>query len=85
MHFESRDFGINYVVKGKISTVKLTLRALALLRYFPIRLRRLRLERQPFLITFGLDYEDDVTSVSPSSAIFSLTSIDSSLIPYQIV
>ena len=48
---------------------KLTFRALALRRHFPIRLRRWRSERQHFVVTFRLDYEVDVSSVRPSSAL----------------
>ena len=51
---------------------KLTSRALALRRQFPIRLRRWRFEREPFVVTLWLDYEDDVSSVGPSSFALSL-------------
>ena len=46
---------------------KLTFQAFVLPRYFPIRLRRWRFEPQPFVVTFSLDYKDDVSSISPSS------------------
>ena len=43
-------------------------RALALRLPFPIRFRRRHFERYDFVVTFGLDDEDDVSSVSPSSS-----------------
>ena len=45
---------------------RLTLRALALRRHFPIRLRSWGYERWPFVVTFPLDNEADV---SPSSSL----------------
>ena len=41
----------------------MTFRELVLRRHFPIRLRRWRFERWPFVVTFRLNYEDDVWSV----------------------
>ena len=52
----------------KVNT-KPTFWAYALRRHFPIRLRWWRSESYPFVITFRLDYEDDVSRVSPSSSI----------------
>ena len=51
---------------------KLTFRAFALRRHFPNSLRSWRLGRSSFVVTSSslsdfLDYEDDVSSVSPSS------------------
>ena len=41
----------------------------ALCHHFPIRLRRWRFEREPFVVSFRLDYEDDGSSISPSLAL----------------
>ena len=46
-------------------------RAFALRRHLPIRLRRWGFERSPFVVILRLDYEDYVSSVSPSP--FALT------------
>ena len=53
--------------------VKQTFRVLALLRPFPVRLRRWRFECSPFIVIFRLDYEADVSSSGPST--FSLTNL----------
>ena len=45
---------------------KLTLRVFALRRYLPIRLRSQLFARSPFVVTFRLHCEADVSSVSPS-------------------
>ena len=49
---------------------KMTFRALAFRRLFPIRLRRWSFERSSFVVFFRLDYEDDVSSVCSSSSLF---------------
>ena len=48
---------------------KLTFRAFALRRHFPIRLRRWRFKRSSGVVTFRLGYEDDVLSVRPASSL----------------
>ena len=47
--------------------MKLTFRALALRRRFPIRSRSWLFERWPFVVSFRLDYEADVSRVGPFS------------------
>ena len=51
---ERLKFGIKQFVKDQISTVK--------------RKRSWRFERSPFVVTFRLDHENDVSSVSPLSS-----------------
>ena len=51
---EIQRFAIKQVGKGHISTVK--------------RQRSWSFERSPFIVTFRLDYEVDVSSVRPSSS-----------------
>ena len=48
-------------------TTKMTFWVFALRRHFPNRLRRCCFECLHFAVTFRLDYENDVSRVSPSS------------------
>ena len=60
-----------FIVTFRLLGTKMTFRAIARRRRFPIRLQRWLFERSPGVVTFRLDYEDDVSIVRPSSELTS--------------